>query len=80
MKNLPNIEPKEALIALERIIEASISDIKKQQELKTSLHEVYKTRNIIPAKGILADCHKYGDKELSTEIGELIKDVFFCYG
>lgn len=74
------MEPAEAIIVLEKIIDASISDITIQNELKESLHKVYKDRQVIAARGILSDCHIFGDKEISQEIGDLIKDVIFYYG
>lgn len=74
------MEPKDAIAALEKIIESSISDVKKQHEIKASLHKVYSSRNFIATKGILSECHKFGDKELSEDIKELIKDVFYYIG
>ncbi len=80
LKRFSKMEPKDAIMALETIIEASVSDIEKQREIKANLHKVYNSRNVIATKGILADCHKFGDKKLSEEIKELIKDVFFYFG
>ncbi len=71
---------EEAISALEKIIEASISDIEKQSEIKSNLHKIYASRKIIATKNILSDCDKYGDKEPSNDIKELIKDVFFYFG
>ncbi len=71
---------EEGINALNKIIDASISDAAKRTELKNFLMEVYKEDGEIVVKGILYDCNKYGDKEISKEISDLIKEVFFNFG
>ena len=45
------------------------------------MDDVYRERNHVCAKGILADCEQFRDiEERSDEIKDLIKDVFFHYG
>lgn len=70
---------KEGIEALEIIIGASISNTEKQDELKAELLRIYKDQGVIAAKGILAECQRLGDKEVSEEIGKLIKDVAFNF-
>ena len=70
---------EEGINALETIIDASISNTKKQDELKADLLRIYNDRGEIAAKGLLAECQRFGDKEVSEEIGKLIKDVYFNF-
>ena len=71
--------PQQAIEVLETVIDASISDPAKRETLKAELIRVFEERHQVPAKGILADCEKFGDRTISPEIGELIKEVCFYY-
>lgn len=73
------MEKEEGIKALEQIIQASFSSEDKQENLICELKEIYTTRGIVPAKGILAICQSEGDLAVSDETGNLIRTVVFNF-
>ncbi|WP_139117422.1 hypothetical protein [Endozoicomonas atrinae] len=59
------MDKEKGIQALEEIIKASFFSEEKQEQLIIELRDIYATRGIVSAKGILATCQSQGDKALS---------------
>nr|WP_287837031.1 hypothetical protein [Halomonas sp.] len=70
---------QEGIEAFGIIVDASISNAATRHKLHAELAALSALRGPLPAKGILAEVQKHCDREVSGEIGSLIKEVYFYF-